>query len=106
VEWPSGRQRWPIRVAIVVQCSAHHDVRLTALRTAGHCCPKVADGFLGAFRQKDVTQVEIDPEIPGVAQLGRAHEGPRFLPFSAVVQDLVGQPPEDQRRLVGSLRGP
>ena len=89
-----------------MQCSAQHDVCLTALGTAGHRRPKVADGFLGAFRQQDVTQVEIDPEILGVALLGLAHEGPRFLPLSAAVQDRVGQPAEDQRRLVGSFPGP
>ena len=79
---------------------------LTALGTAGHCRPKVADGFLGAFRQQDVTQVKIDPEILGVALLGLTHEGPRFHPLSAAVQDLEGQPAEDQRRLVGSFPGP
>ena len=89
-----------------MQCSAQHDVCLTALGTAGHRRPKVADGFLRAFLQQDVTELVIDPEILRVTLLGLAHEGPRFLPLDAAVQDCVGQPAEDQRRLVGSFPGP
>jgi hypothetical protein len=89
-----------------MQCPAHHDVGLTALGTAGHGRPKVADGFRGAFRQQDITQVEIDPEIFGVALLGLAHEGPRFHALRAAVENLVSQRSENQRRLVGSFPGP
>ena len=51
-EWNGLPERGdgPIHVAGVVQCSAQHDMYLTALRTAGDCRPKVADGFLRTFR--------------------------------------------------------
>ena len=55
----------PIRVAGVVQCSAQHDVGLTALGTAGHRRAKVADGFLRAFLQQDVAQVELIQKSSG-----------------------------------------